>query len=150
MCIARAFLDRTKNDRCLAVAHGRTMRADFPKERGQLEGQTLRAHRRRLVLVDHTSCGRFERRRHRTCRLRDVVVNEPIEALWRMPCDRCVKEEKQLVLPLSQMLNGWQEDSDVDFLLTPDDRRGMFSRAGEMRTGIWTGDLDEPLRAAAD
>jgi hypothetical protein len=48
------------------------------------------------------------------------------------------------------MLDDRQQDSHVDFLLTPDDGWRMFSRAGEMRTSIWTVDLDESLCAAAD
>jgi len=66
-----------------------------------------------------------------------------------MPRDRGVIDEEQLVLPLTQMLDDWQQDSDVELLLTPDDRRRMFARAGEMRTSIWTVDLDESFRTAA-
>ena len=131
MRIARAFLDGPQHDRRLAVAHGRAVLPNLREKGTQFAVQPLRRCRRGLVLVDDSARSGLERRCHRPRSLSDVVVDKTAESFRRVPRDRTVKQEEQLVLTLGQVLDPREQHCDVDFLLALHDGRRMLPRADE-------------------
>ena len=63
-------------------------------------------------------------------RVRDVVVDQPREALGVCRAMHAVEQEEQLILALGEVADRRQQHGDVLFLLAPHDRRRMLARGG--------------------
>src|SRR6187401_2172939 len=102
------------------------------------------------MLVNHPSRGRLERRCERARGFGHIVIHKPRKALGDVARDQGGEEEEELVLPFAQVLDRGKQYGDITFLLTPDHRRRMFARGGQVATVARALNFDQALRAAAD
>jgi hypothetical protein len=67
-----------------------------------------------------------------------------------MTCDRRLKQEKQLILPLGQVPDRRREPRHVAVLLTLDHGGRMLASGCQVRAVVRALDLDQPFGATAD
>ena len=75
---------------------------------------------------------------------------KPAEAFGLEARDERLDQKEQLQLRLGHAPERRHQHREIVLLLPLDDRRGMLMRVFEVDAGRRTGDLDDPLRAAAD
>src|SRR6185295_16332967 len=150
MDLAGGFLDPPEHDRNVALEGRTRAAARFREHRLERGDQALCLQRRRTMLVDDTARCCFERRGERRQSLRDIVVDER-QQFWRFVADeKCDYQEKDLRLPLAEIAHELHEPPDVALLLPHDDRRGMFTCAGEPGAIARALNLYQALGATAD
>src|SRR6185295_19006435 len=150
MDLAGGFLDPPEHDRNVAL-EGRTRAAARFREHWLERGdQAFCLQRRRTMLVDDTARCSFERRRERRQSLRDIVVDEGQQFRRFVTDEKCHDQEKELRLPLAEIAHELHQPPEVALLLADDDRRGMFTRAGQPGAVARALYLYQPLGATAD
>ena len=148
--IPRPPFDGAQCNGRFSVVNPGSVRLHFRHHRRNLSRQPLGRERSRSVLVEDPSARSLQSRRDRRRGLRNVLVEETTQGLRLVSRNNRVDQEEELVLPLSQVADRWEQHSDISLLLLLHDGRGVLSGRRQMNTRFRALNLDQALGTAAD
>lgn len=91
---------------------------DLLERAAERRGQLLRGQRRRGALVDQPARGGLQRRRRRTCGLRNIGVHQRAQGIRGVTKRNRLEQEEEARLPLGEPGHRRQQQRDIEFVLT--------------------------------